>query len=274
MTTKWDPEEFLNITPDPRSLNRRMKEIKDIIDNPIDGIKVCQDETLTHLVHVLIEGVKDTPYEGGFFYFVMVYPENYPFIPFKVKLMTTGAGSVRFNPNLYNCGKVCLSILGTWSGPEWSAAHNLRSTIVNLQTLFNETPLINEPGYEKTPKEKIDAYNNYVRHETMRVAVIDNVQTAINIIVNGMTDNSKIKMPMDLYMYMIEKFTDNFQLYVDICKGQIEKKVDGKEFETNFGLVASSSNKQVYKYETMLSQLDDLNVGCLAASVKLKTKID
>ena len=28
----------------------------------------------------------------------------------------TGGGSVRFNPNLYNCGKVCLSLLGTWSG--------------------------------------------------------------------------------------------------------------------------------------------------------------
>ena len=23
---------------------------------------------------------------------------------------------MRFNPNLYNCGKVCLSLLGTWSG--------------------------------------------------------------------------------------------------------------------------------------------------------------
>ena len=28
----------------------------------------------------------------------------------------TGGGTVRFNPNLYNCGKVCLSLLGTWSG--------------------------------------------------------------------------------------------------------------------------------------------------------------
>ena len=27
-----------------------------------------------------------------------------------------GGGSVRFNPNLYNCGKVCLSLLGTWGG--------------------------------------------------------------------------------------------------------------------------------------------------------------
>lgn len=23
---------------------------------------------------------------------------------------------MRFNPNLYNCGKVCLSLLGTWGG--------------------------------------------------------------------------------------------------------------------------------------------------------------
>jgi hypothetical protein len=27
-------------------------------------------------------------------------------------LLTTGHGTVRFNPNLYNCGKVCLSLLG------------------------------------------------------------------------------------------------------------------------------------------------------------------
>ena len=31
-------------------------------------------------------------------------------------VMNVGGGQVRFNPNLYNCGKVCLSLLGTWSG--------------------------------------------------------------------------------------------------------------------------------------------------------------
>lgn len=36
-----------------------------------------------------------------------------------------GGGSVRFNPNLYACGKVCLSLLGTWSGARgetWDAS--------------------------------------------------------------------------------------------------------------------------------------------------------
>jgi hypothetical protein len=31
---------------------------------------------------------------------------------------------LQFNPNLYNCGKVCLSLLGTWAGGQgesWDA---------------------------------------------------------------------------------------------------------------------------------------------------------
>jgi len=39
-----------------------------------------------------------------------------PHVVLQVLLRTTGNGTVRFNPNLYNCGKVCLSLLGTWSG--------------------------------------------------------------------------------------------------------------------------------------------------------------
>lgn len=53
---------------------------------------------------------------GGFFYFTISCPSNYPNEPPKVKFHTTGGGTVRFNPNLYANGKVCLSILGTWSG--------------------------------------------------------------------------------------------------------------------------------------------------------------
>lgn len=40
----------------------------------------------------------------------------------QMTFLTTGGGRVRFNPNLYNCGKVCLSLLGTWAGPGWDPA--------------------------------------------------------------------------------------------------------------------------------------------------------
>ena len=55
-------------------------------------------------------------YGGGCFVFDIYFPPIYPNGPPKVNLMTTGKGSVRFNPNLYNNGKVCLSLLGTWRG--------------------------------------------------------------------------------------------------------------------------------------------------------------
>ena len=48
------------------------------------------------------------------------FPPAYPCDCPKVELVTTGQGSVGFNPNLYANGKVCLSILGTWAGPSWS----------------------------------------------------------------------------------------------------------------------------------------------------------
>lgn len=56
----------------------------------------------------------DSPYCGACFEFDAYIPHDYPHVPPKVLLVTTGGGTVRFNPNLYNCGKVCLSLLGKY----------------------------------------------------------------------------------------------------------------------------------------------------------------
>ena len=52
-----------------------------------------------------------------------------------VNLQTTGDGMVRFNPNLYSDGKVCLSLLGTWHGEGWMVptATNFGSTILQVK---------------------------------------------------------------------------------------------------------------------------------------------
>jgi ubiquitin-protein ligase len=51
-------------------------------------------------------GPAGSPYENGCFVFDIWLPPSYPSAPPKVLLVTTGGGAVRFNPNLYNCGKV------------------------------------------------------------------------------------------------------------------------------------------------------------------------
>ena len=105
-------------------------------EKPLPGIYAVQDEVNATVIHAIIVGPFETPYEGGFFYFILNCPDDYPLHPPKVKLMTTGGGRVRMNPNcklliytfinisylfhsfiVYANGKVCLSILGTWKGP-------------------------------------------------------------------------------------------------------------------------------------------------------------
>lgn len=107
------------------------------------------------VMNALITGPLDTPYAGGCFIFDIFFPGTYPSTPPLVNLRTTGAGSVRFNPNLYNTGKVCLSLLGTWSGAEGENWNKDTSTflqvLVSIQALILvPMPYFNEPGYERT----------------------------------------------------------------------------------------------------------------------------
>ena len=66
-----------------------------------DGMK-----RLLHDLQVLITGPCDTPYANGCFEFDVYFPQDYPNSPPLINLETTGNHTVRFNPNLYNDGKV------------------------------------------------------------------------------------------------------------------------------------------------------------------------
>ena len=96
---------------------------------------------------------------------------------------TTGGGTVRFNPNLYQTGKVCLSILGTWHGDDsiskWQPdVSNVQQVLVSIQALILvDEPWFNEPGHEKlrnTPsgERRSNAYNQTLRLHTLRHAVL------------------------------------------------------------------------------------------------------
>jgi ubiquitin-protein ligase len=133
-----------------------------------------------------ISGPKDTPYENGIFEFHACFPSDYPNSEPKVLLNTTGGGSVRFNPNLYHCGKVCLSLLGTWNGQESEKWNPKNSTflqvLVSIQSLILvELPCFNEPGWErymntKEGKQKSDTYNEPLLIGTIKWAINDMIK--------------------------------------------------------------------------------------------------
>jgi ubiquitin-conjugating enzyme E2 Z len=84
----------------------------EVFRDPPHGIVVVPRADDVSSIDCLITGPSDTPYEGGFFVFYIRCPPNYPLSPPRVVLLSTDKGRVRFGPNLYSSGKVCLSILG------------------------------------------------------------------------------------------------------------------------------------------------------------------
>jgi len=131
--------------------------------------------------HLLILGVENSPYFGGFYFFDVLFPDNYPFSPPKMKFLTND-GKTRFNPNLYKPnsspeydGKVCLSILNTWGESTWSQVQRFSSVVETMRAhLFHDKPLINEPGYTETnPANEI--YSRMLTYQNLNFNIYHNI---------------------------------------------------------------------------------------------------
>ena len=114
-------------------IKRIMQEIARLQASLPDGIFVRYASSRPDKMKVLIIGPRDTPYENGLFEFDLYCDSSFPSLPPKMLLRTTGGGKVRFNPNLYNTGMVCLSLLGTWAGEPWTAKSTLLQILVSIQ---------------------------------------------------------------------------------------------------------------------------------------------
>lgn len=142
--------------------------------------------------------------------------------------MTTNGGRCRFNPNIYANGKVCLSILGTWRGErgeEWSSAQGLESILISIQSLMSSNPYENEPGYENAreehDKKNIEEYVAKIRHETLRISVIQRLEEYLGINPDG-TFQSKAPISAEdaeeLEFEAMDDVAPTFEPFKDLCK--------------------------------------------------------
>ena len=155
------------------TIQRLLKDVRQIIRHPLtdNGIYYTHDENNMLNGYALIVGPENTPYFGGYYFFHFDFPYDYPFSPPKVTFMTND-GYTRFNPNLYKCGKVCVSILNTWSGEKWSSCQTLNSVLLTLCSLLNDSPLENEPGQTKTSRDFVP-YQKSIEFSNIQFAVYD-----------------------------------------------------------------------------------------------------
>ncbi len=141
----------------PRKMAKLVEEVelarKNLPKTSTNAIFLRYNPKKMDEMQAIIMGAEGTPYAHGAFLFDIYFPDTYPQGPPKVNLVTTGNGSVRFNPNLYNNGYVCLSLLGTWRGQaseNWDEKKsNLLQVLLSIQSIvMNEDILGNEPGYD------------------------------------------------------------------------------------------------------------------------------
>ncbi|CAD8208380.1 unnamed protein product [Paramecium pentaurelia] len=172
--------------PSQNKMQKLISEITTIEENlPLEAtnsIFLRYDNDRMDCMRTIIFGASGTPYAHGAFLYDMFFGDDYPQRPPKMKLATTGHGKVRFNPNLYNCGKVCLSLLGTW-GDNWIANFStILQILVSVQSMvMSEYVMFNEPGWESqmgTPngEQANRGYCNFIKIQNIRYAMIEQLQ--------------------------------------------------------------------------------------------------
>eukprot|EP01086_Lenisia_limosa_P002652 TRINITY_DN164_c0_g1_i3.p1 TRINITY_DN164_c0_g1~~TRINITY_DN164_c0_g1_i3.p1 ORF type:complete len:166 (-),score=35.74 TRINITY_DN164_c0_g1_i3:60-557(-) len=126
-----------------QGLRRLMREYKDITMNPTDGIVAGPiDEKNFFLWEATIEGPTETPYEGGCFTAILTFPNDYPISPPEMKFT-----SKMWHPNIYEDGRVCISILHPPGDDEfgyelaserWSPVQSVEKILISVLSMLAE----------------------------------------------------------------------------------------------------------------------------------------
>jgi len=226
------------------TISRLLKDIKEIMKNPLvdNGIHYFHDDTDILKGYALIIGSKDTPYFGGYYFFEINYPYDYPYNPPKVKYCTN-KNKIRFNPNLYADGKVCISLLNTWHGEQWTSCQTISTILLTLCTLLCKNPLLNEPGVNDKHND-LTPYNEIILFSNISIAVCDIV-----------TKEEDIFLPFFNYFYssIIESFKKN---YDDLLLIATHKN---KEFNNEHSFLKTSfyNLKVIVDYNIIIKKLQN-----------------
>jgi len=242
-----------------RFMKRIQMELRELEQSKNDllqnGIEYAYDEQDMRNIYFMIYGQEDTPYYGGFYFFHFRLPDNYPMEPPIVKYHTQGlymdsfcqkSKYFRFNPNLYTAdqdGKVCLSMINTWTGPSWVPTNTLVQVIIAIQAfVLNQNPLENEPGYED-----IEQSSNQMEYETYKKLI---TYMSFDIGMTQMYFRPPFQIPI---------FTDSIRRWIISNKPKIIEHIE----------------RCIEKYgnESILCRIDVFSIYTSVSFEELKTKI-
>jgi ubiquitin-conjugating enzyme E2 Z len=225
------------------TVTRLLKDVKQILKFPLteNGIYYVHDDTDMMKGYALIIGPSDTPYFGGNYFFELNYPADYPHSPPKVKYCTNG-NNIRFNPNLYACGKVCISLLNTWRGEQWTSCQTISTVLLTLCSLLCSNPLLNEPGVDKKHNDMMN-YTEIINFSNINIAICDIIEK-----------KESVFLPFfeNFYPFVKENFIQNYYKLLQIAN---TKNDEFKNQPVNFKTGYYSMNVTV-DYNKLIKRLE------------------
>ena len=151
-----------------RASTRIPKEFAMLSKDAIENVVFDMNSTNIYEWTFVLIGPSGSFYEGGMYEGTITFPQTYPDNPPEVKFKTK-----IFHPNVYNDGKICISILheGTDStGYEqdyerWRPIQNIRTVFVSIISLLfdpnPDSPANLDAG--KMYRENKDAYKERIK---------------------------------------------------------------------------------------------------------------
>lgn len=226
------------------TITRLLRDVKYIIRNPLtdNGIYYMHDDEDMLKGYALIIGPEDTPYFCGNYFFEFNFPCNYPHSPPAVKYCTNGE-NIRFNPNLYANEKVCISLLNTWRGEQWTSCQTITTLLLTLCSLLCKDPLLNEPGVTKTHTD-FSNYTKIIEYKNIDIAIIKIIQKTRGIY------NNKFDI---FYSIVKESFLKNQEK----IKKYLEDKATNQKSIERITTNLYSMNNVLINYQKLLNEFND-----------------
>jgi ubiquitin-conjugating enzyme E2 Z len=124
---------------------RLLKDVREMMTAQVSGVHYMHSETDMLCGYAMIVGPEDSLYDGGYYFYKFKFPPDYPHSPPLVEFLTND-GETRMHPNMYKNRKMCLSILNSWRGDQWTGCQPIKSVLLTIMSLLDSKPLLNEPG--------------------------------------------------------------------------------------------------------------------------------
>mmetsp|Transcript_10697 Transcript_10697/g.21405 ORF Transcript_10697/g.21405 Transcript_10697/m.21405 type:complete len:224 (+) Transcript_10697:286-957(+) len=155
-----------------QNLQRLQRELKALKEDPVPGVHAAPLPANMLEWHFVIEGPAASPYQGGFYHGIIKFPQEYPFKPPSIRMLTP---SGRFEPNQ----RICLS-MSDFHPETWNCMWSVSSILQGVVSfMLDSSPAIGTMTTSESVKRQLarQSMRSNLQDKNFRELFCDLVET-------------------------------------------------------------------------------------------------